>query len=85
MLPFAEGCFSASVVLLAPFEEHALLEVVLATDLSGAFLAGGRLAAALKFELPGVVSPPPGQSLLLYVDVTLHPISREVDLRSCPG
>jgi hypothetical protein len=54
---------------------------VLAADLGGALPAGGYLSAALELELSGVVSP---QTLLLHLDVTLHPISREVDLRSCP-
>ena len=45
-------------------EEHALREVVLATDLGGALLAGGYLPATLELELPGVVSP---QTLLLHI------------------
>ena len=58
---------------------------MLAADLGGALFTGGHLAATLELELPGVVSPWISQSLLLDLDVTLHPIlCREVDLRSCP-
>jgi hypothetical protein len=54
---------------------------VLAAELRGALVAGCDLPAALRFELPGVVSL---QSLLLDPDVTLHPILAEDDLVTGP-
>jgi hypothetical protein len=83
-LTLGEGFLSTGLVLAPLAHQHPPGEVVLAADLSGALVAGSQLPATLQFELPGVVSPPTGQSLLLDVDVTLHPISREVDLGSCP-
>ena len=60
-------------------------EVVLAAELSGTLLAGGHLPAEFQLELAGVGSSSCQLLLLLYVDVTLHPISREVDFGSCPA
>jgi hypothetical protein len=80
-LLLGEGLLTSCLLLLAPSQEHALGQIVFATELGGAFLSGNDLSAALQFELPGVVSL---QSLLLDLDVTLHPIHREVDFGSGP-
>lgn len=81
LLLLGEGLFAPCLVLLAPSEQHALGQIVLATELGGAFLAGCDLPTALQFEFSGVVSL---QSLLLDPDVTLHPIHGEVDFDSGP-
>ena len=69
-MPLGEGLFAPGPVLLAPSQEHALREVVLAAELRGTLVAGRDLAAALQLEL-AAVAPSRHRSLLLPVAVNL--------------